>query len=218
MKTGVIILCLHNASQIQRERVISMLSAGRSARDVARFFAVHESTISCLRARFEATNSTSDRLRSGRPCVTTCARCAYVICLIIGCVHQPLLLKEGNLNGVHYSEEIFQKTAHCQGVYQLPATRKCPNFAMTSLLSGYVTLRISVGQSGSSYPEKKSRSSCVLLFNRNGQPSHSKKLGYWCCLWAAGLMPCYELEGAILTTEICPGYRIMHHYFVQALE
>ena len=55
----------------QRERAIGMLTAGLSAREVARHFQRHESTISQLLNRFQQTGNVADRLRSGRPRKTT---------------------------------------------------------------------------------------------------------------------------------------------------
>ena len=52
------------------ERAICMLEAGMAARAVARRLNVHESTISRLRSRYQETNSTRDRARTGRPRVT----------------------------------------------------------------------------------------------------------------------------------------------------
>ena len=51
----------------QRERAISMLTAGMSARDVARHFQRHESTINRLLNRFQQTGNVAKRPRSGRP-------------------------------------------------------------------------------------------------------------------------------------------------------
>ena len=53
-----------------RERAIGKLEAGMAARAVARRLNVHESTISRLRSRYQETNSTRDRARTGRPRVT----------------------------------------------------------------------------------------------------------------------------------------------------
>ena len=50
----------------QRERAIGMLTAGMSARDVARHFQLHESTISRLQYRFQQTGNVADRTTSGR--------------------------------------------------------------------------------------------------------------------------------------------------------
>ena len=55
----------------QGERAIGMLTAGMSARDVARHFQRHESTISRLLNRFQQTGNVADRPRSGRPRKTT---------------------------------------------------------------------------------------------------------------------------------------------------
>ena len=55
----------------QRERTIGMLTAGMSARDVARYYPRHESTISRLLNRFQQTGNVADRPRSGRPRKTT---------------------------------------------------------------------------------------------------------------------------------------------------
>ena len=57
-----------------RERATGMLEAGMAARAVARRLNVHESTISRLRSRYQKTNSTRDRARTGRPRVTTPAQ------------------------------------------------------------------------------------------------------------------------------------------------
>ena len=55
----------------QLERAISMLTAGISARDVARHFQHHELTISRLLNRFQQAGNVADRPRSGRPHKTT---------------------------------------------------------------------------------------------------------------------------------------------------
>ena len=55
----------------QRERAIGMLTAGMLARDVARHFQRHESTISRLLNRFQQTGNLVDRPRAGRPLKTT---------------------------------------------------------------------------------------------------------------------------------------------------
>ena len=55
----------------QRERAIGMLTAGMSARDVARHSQRHESTISRLMNRFQQTGNVADRPRLGRPRKTT---------------------------------------------------------------------------------------------------------------------------------------------------
>ena len=55
----------------QRERVIGMLTAVMSARDVVWHFQCHKSTKSRLLNRFQQTGNVADRPRSGRPCKTT---------------------------------------------------------------------------------------------------------------------------------------------------
>ena len=55
----------------QRERAIGMLITDMSARDVARHFQRHESTISRLLNKFQQTGNVADRPRSGRPRKTT---------------------------------------------------------------------------------------------------------------------------------------------------
>ena len=55
----------------QRKRVIGMLTAGMSARDVVRHFQRHESTISRLLNIFQQTRNVADRPRLGRPSKTT---------------------------------------------------------------------------------------------------------------------------------------------------
>ena len=58
-------------SQLDRGRAIALILQGRSQRDVAQQFGVHESTISRLVQRLIATGRLTDRPRSGRPRVTT---------------------------------------------------------------------------------------------------------------------------------------------------
>ena len=58
-------------SQLDRGRAIALILQGRSQRDVAQQFGVHESTISRLFQRLRATRRLTDRPRSGRPRVTT---------------------------------------------------------------------------------------------------------------------------------------------------
>ena len=58
-------------SQVQRERAVGMLLAGRSIAEVARIFACTRPTIYMLQRRLCQTGTTSDRPRSGRPKVTT---------------------------------------------------------------------------------------------------------------------------------------------------
>ena len=55
----------------QRERAIGMLTAGMSARDVARHFQRHESTISRLVNIYQQTGNVADQPRSGRSRKTT---------------------------------------------------------------------------------------------------------------------------------------------------
>ena len=58
-------------SQLDRGRAIALILQGRSQRDVAQQFGVHDSTISRLVQRLRATGRLTDRPRSGRPRVTT---------------------------------------------------------------------------------------------------------------------------------------------------
>ena len=55
----------------QRERAIGMLTAGMSAKDVARHFQRHKSTVSRLLNIFQQTWNVADRPRSGRRHKTT---------------------------------------------------------------------------------------------------------------------------------------------------
>ena len=55
----------------QRKRAIGMLTAGMSARDVARHFQRLESTISLLLNRFQQTGNVAERPKSGRLRKTT---------------------------------------------------------------------------------------------------------------------------------------------------
>ena len=56
---------------LQGERAIGMLTAGMSARDVARHSQPYEPTISRLLNRFQQTGNVADRSRSHRPRKTT---------------------------------------------------------------------------------------------------------------------------------------------------
>ena len=58
-------------SQLDRGRAIALILQGRSQRDVAHQFGVHESTISRLVQRLRVTGRLNDRPRSGRPRITT---------------------------------------------------------------------------------------------------------------------------------------------------
>ena len=58
-------------SQLDRGRAIALILQGRSQRDVAQQFGVHESTILRLVQCLRATGRLTDRPRSGRPRVTT---------------------------------------------------------------------------------------------------------------------------------------------------
>ena len=55
----------------QREQAIGRLHAGQPARVIANDFNCNVRTIERLRVRYNATNSTNDRPRCGRPQVTT---------------------------------------------------------------------------------------------------------------------------------------------------
>ena len=54
----------------QRETAIGMLIAGMLAKDIARHFQCHKSTISKLLNIFQQTGNVTDRPRSGRPLKT----------------------------------------------------------------------------------------------------------------------------------------------------
>ena len=61
----------------QRERTIGTLTAGMSARDVARHFQRNESTISRLLNRFQQTANVADQPRSGKPRKTTTRKTVF---------------------------------------------------------------------------------------------------------------------------------------------
>ncbi|KAK7097812.1 hypothetical protein V1264_004736 [Littorina saxatilis] len=58
-------------SAIDRERAIGRLQAGNRPAAIANVMGVATSTICCLWTRFQASGSTRDGARSGRPRVTT---------------------------------------------------------------------------------------------------------------------------------------------------
>ena len=73
-KTFVVLSLLRQMvclSQLDRDRAIALILQGRSQRDVAQQFGVHESTILRLVQRLRATGRLTDRPRSGRPHITT---------------------------------------------------------------------------------------------------------------------------------------------------
>ena len=66
-------------SRQQREQAIGRLHAGQAARVIANDFNCSTRTIERLRQRYNATNSTNDRPRSGRPQVTTPRQNRYIL-------------------------------------------------------------------------------------------------------------------------------------------
>ena len=66
-------------SRQQREQAIGRLHAGQAARVIANDFNCSIRTIERLRQRYNATNSTNDRPRSGRPQVTTPRQNRYIL-------------------------------------------------------------------------------------------------------------------------------------------
>ena len=65
-------------SKNERERVIGMLAAGRTAEAVSQAMNVSKSTISRLVRRFRLTGSTDDAPRSGRPSALTARQERYI--------------------------------------------------------------------------------------------------------------------------------------------
>ena len=65
-------------SAADRGRAIGRLEAGQSIGNVAQHFNTHKTMISRLWNRYNATNSTNDRPRSGRPRVTTAQQDRYI--------------------------------------------------------------------------------------------------------------------------------------------
>ncbi|XP_065939372.1 uncharacterized protein [Magallana gigas] len=55
----------------QRNRAVGVLQAGMAHHTVAKHFGVHRNIIQLLWSRFQQSGNTQDRLRSGRPRVTT---------------------------------------------------------------------------------------------------------------------------------------------------
>ena len=66
-------------SRQQGEQTIGRLHAGQAARVIANDFNCSTRTIERLRQRYNATNSTNDRPRSGRPQVTTPRQNRYIL-------------------------------------------------------------------------------------------------------------------------------------------
>ena len=65
-------------NKFNRERAIGMLDAGLSQGEVARCFGVYRTTINRPLDRLRTTQSTDDRPRSGRPCVTSHVQDRYI--------------------------------------------------------------------------------------------------------------------------------------------
>ena len=63
----------------RRQMAIGMLNADMTAREVARQFNVRESTISCLKTRYQLTGDVKDMPRSGRPRKTSLAEDRYIV-------------------------------------------------------------------------------------------------------------------------------------------
>ena len=62
----------------ERSQAVGMLRAGQSSQQVAAVFGVAQSNISRLLQRFNATQSTNERRRSGRPRTTTRQQDNYI--------------------------------------------------------------------------------------------------------------------------------------------
>ena len=58
-------------STVDRARALGMVQGGTSQENVARHFNVHKSTISKLMTRYRDTGDVKDRIRSGRPRITS---------------------------------------------------------------------------------------------------------------------------------------------------
>ena len=65
-------------SQLDRGRAIALILQGRSQREVAQQFGVHESMISRLLQRLRATSRLTDPPRRGHPRVTTQRQCGHI--------------------------------------------------------------------------------------------------------------------------------------------
>ena len=63
----------------ERNQAIGMLNTGMSATVVSLHFGCTRKTIERLRRQFLVTGNVADRLRSGRPCVTTAANDHYIV-------------------------------------------------------------------------------------------------------------------------------------------
>ena len=63
----------------ERNQAIGMLNAGMSATVVSRHCGCTRNTIAPLRRRFRVTENVADRLRSGRPRVTTVADDRFIV-------------------------------------------------------------------------------------------------------------------------------------------
>jgi hypothetical protein len=93
----------------QREQAIGRLHAGQPARVIANDFNYNVRTIERQRVRYNATNSTNDRPRCGRPQVTTARQSVSKLILTIIEIFKPFIPIPKHENHEHLTIQNFYR-------------------------------------------------------------------------------------------------------------